>query len=36
LRQSCATTTVENFMTRRHDSLATMRVLTLFKHGTDK
>lgn len=36
LKQACAVTDVENFMTRRHDSLATMRALTLFKNGTDK
>lgn len=30
LKQACAPADVENFMTRRHDSLATMRALTLF------
>jgi len=36
LKQPCAITAIENFMTRRHDSLATMRALTLFENGTDK
>jgi len=36
LKQPCASTANENFMTRRHDSLATMRALTLFKNGADK
>jgi predicted aminopeptidase len=36
LRQPCAITAIDNFMTPRHDSLATMRALTLFKHGTNK
>lgn len=35
LRQACANTAIDNFMTRRHDSLATMRALTQFNHGTD-
>jgi len=36
LKQTCGPADVENFMTRSDDSLATMRALTLFSHGTYK